>query len=565
MPELAAPPRRFLSTEFDPGNLAAVEAVFAELAERPIATAEELEQWLRDESELIAYIDAESARRYIRMTCDTASEEARESYMQMEREIAPRAKVLRDELDAKLLSCPAADHLDATRYDVLLRQRRSDKQIFRAENTELQIEESELQTKQQSIMGAVTVAFRGESHTLQQMGKYLEDHDRATREEAYLASLEQRRKTWPEMDEILDQLVTLRTRMARNAGFDGYVPYRFQQLHRFDYDAEDCHRFHDAIAEVVVPAVRRIDAQRREILGLDALRPWDCDVDVRGEAPLRPFETEEQLLEIVSKTFGRVDPRFATEFQTLRRESLLDLMSRKGKAPGGYQYTIEDVRLPFIFMNAVGLHGDVQTLLHEGGHAFHAILSRDDDLVDYRSAPIEFAETASMSMELLGLEQLEEVYGPRDAERARKSHLERVLRLLPWIASIDAFQHWLYSHPEHSREERVQSWLEIRGRLGPDLDYSGLEDAQQYQWAGQLHLYSHPLYYVEYAIAQIASLQVWLNYRRDPKAAIEAYRDGLALGGSRPLPSLFEAAGARFDLSAELLTDLVGEIESLLA
>lgn len=562
---LQVPAPTFLPTDFDGADLPEVERLFRLLSERPLDNTEDVEQWLHDESELLAYIDAEVARRYIQMTLHTDSHEARESYLQMERDVSPRVKILKDELDRKFLDCHATDDLDAGRYAVLTRSRRSDREIFRAENTALQTEESELQTRQQTVMGSLTVEFRGETYTLQQIARHLEDRDRATREEAYRASLDVRRGTWSQLEDILDELVALRTKMAVNAGFSSYIPYRFQQLHRFDYDADDCRRFHDAIEHVVVPAVQRLDAQRCGALGTDTLRPWDLDVDIHGDEPLRPFATEEELVDMVGRTFGEVDSRFADEFTVLRDEKLLDLMSRKGKAPGGYQYTLEDVRLPFIFMNAVGMHGDVQTLLHEGGHAFHAILSRHDPLLDYRNAPIEFAETASMSMELMGLEQIGEEYGAQDAARARRAHFEKVLRILPWIASIDAFQHWLYDHPEHDSDARKAAWLDIRARLGPGIDYSGIEDALEFQWAGQSHLYGSPLYYVEYGIAQIAALQIWLGYRRDPAAAVEAYRAGLTHGGSLPLPQLFEAAGARFDLSAEMLAELVGEIETVLA
>jgi len=562
---LQAPARSFLPADFDGADLASLERLFQLLNEREINGVDDLERWLNDESELLAHIDAEVARRYIQMTLHTDSEDARESFLQLERDVSPRVKVLKDGLDQKFLSCPATEDLDPDRYSVLARSRRSDKQIFREENTSLQAEESQLQTDQQTLMGGLTVEFRGKTHTLQQLAQHLEDRDRATREEAYRASLEVRRGTWPKLEEILDDLVALRTRMAANAGLDSYIPYRFKQLHRFDYDADDCRRFHDAIEEVVVPAVGRLDARRREALGVSALRPWDLDVDIHGDEPLRPFSTEEELVGMVTRTFAEVDPRFADEFMVLRDEEMLDLMSRRGKAPGGYQYTLEDVRLPFIFMNAVGTHGDVQTLLHEGGHAFHAILSRHDPLVDYRNSPIEFAETASMSMELMGLEQIGEAYGEGDAARARRSHFEKVLRILPWIASIDAFQHWLYDNPGHDSDARKTAWLEIRARMAPGIDYSGIEDALAFQWAAQSHLYGTPLYYVEYGIAQIAALQIWLNYRRDRAAAIEAYRAGLTLGGSVALPQLFEAAGARFDLSPEMLTGLVAEIEAVVA
>jgi oligoendopeptidase F len=239
-------------------------------------------------------------------------------------------------------------------------------------------------------------------------------------------------------------------------------------------------------------------------------------------------------------------------------------MSRKGKAPGGYQYSLEDIGLPFIFCNSVGTHNDVQTLLHEGGHAFHSIAARDHELLSYRHAPIEFAETASMSMELMGLEELATVYGTEEANRTRRRHLEGLLRILPWIASIDAFQHWVYANPDHDQGERTSRWLEILDRFDPDLDYEGFEDGRANRWTSQGHLFSHPFYYIEYGIAQIAALQVWQAYRRDPSTAVAAYRAGLGLGGSRPLPELFAAAEVEFDVSAAMFTSLVADVEAVL-
>ncbi len=548
----------------DAGALAQVEPLFAQLAERPLASAEEIGQWLIDESELLSAYAGELARRYIDMTCHTDDSERRERYLMLERDVAPRIKVLKDGLDRKLLAAPGAVDL-GPHYDLLLARRRLAAEIFREANTALEAEESELQTAQQELMGSLVVDFRGREHTLQQMAQYLEDPDRALRREAYLASLEVRRASWPRLAEILGQLISLRARMARNAGFDSYTPYRFAQLQRLDYGAEQCLALHDAIERAVVPAVRRLDQRRAAALGIERLRPWDLDVDPTGRPPLRPFETEEQLIDVVSRAFGRVDPRFAQEFDVLVRGELLDLMSRKGKAPGGYQYTLEDVRLPFVFANAVGTHGDVQTMLHEGGHAFHAILSRDEPLLDYRDCCIEFAETASMSMELMALEELDAIYGADDARRARASHFERVLRILPWIASIDAFQHWLYGNPDAVTEARVEQWRSIRARFAPGIDYGEIEDALDYQWASQSHLFSHAFYYIEYAIAQIAALQVWQRYRNDPRAAVEDYRTGLGLGGRRRLPELLSAAGVSFDLSAERLAALVGDVEACVA
>jgi len=552
----------FVPENLDASDLPALEGLFSALLERPLESPADVEQWLRDESELSARIGAEVARRYVRMTCHTKDDAAKDAYLSMQRDVIPRIKVLGDQLDRKLLGTPCLDQLDEAQYGVLLRSRRAAAEIFRPENTELQKQQSELQTRQQEIMGAVQVTFEGKPHTLQQMAPYAQDQDRARRQAAYEASLEARRGTWNELQELYDQLVGLRHRMAKNADHSDFVSYRFVDMRRFDYTPDDCVRFHDAVAQTVVPAVARIDARRRAKLGYDTLRPWDLDVDAEGRPPFRPFETQDQLVGLSRALFRKVDPRFDEEFGYLVDGDLLDLMSRDGKAPGGYQYQLEDVRLPFIFANGVGVHDDVQTLLHEGGHAFHSILCRNQDLYGYRHSPIEFAETASMSMELMGLEHLADVYSADEAVIVRRRHLEGILRILPWIASIDGFQHWVYRHVGASREERTAAWLDIRQRMAPGIDYSGFEDALANQWCSQGHLFGHALYYIEYGIAQLAALQVWLRYREDPAEAVRAYREALALGGSRPLPELFATAGVRFDLGPDLMGELVAAVEA---
>jgi oligoendopeptidase F len=560
VPPFAPPVWRYVPQAHDWADPGAFEPLFADLQQRPLDTVAQLERWLVDESELLARIGAEHARRYVAMTRQTDDEARRQAYLTMEQKVMPRVKVLADALDKRFLAAPALAQLDADRYGVLIRRRRTQSAIFRPENTELQREEAELQTRQQSILGGITVEFDGRSHTLQQMAPYYESQDRPLRERAFRAALAERRKAWPELEDIFDRLLGLRTRMAANAGFASYTPFRFLELGRFDYGPEDCFRLHTAVEQCVVPAVRELDAGRVRRLGLGSLRPWDLEVDPTGRPPHRPFASQAELEDICRRVFTRVDPRFAAEFDVLVREQLLDLMSRKGKAPGGYQYQLEDVRLPFIFANGVGLHHDVQTLLHEGGHAFHSLLCRHHDLLAYRDYPIEFAETASMSMELLGLENLDAAYARDDAGAAYKKHLEGVLRILTWIASIDAFQHWVYGTPGHTRDQRRDAWRGIRARFAPHLDWGGLEDALAMQWIGQTHLFMHAFYYVEYGIAQLAALQVWRNYRRDSAAAIAAYRDALSLGGSRPLPELFQRAGVKFDLSAATVQGLVDDV-----
>jgi oligoendopeptidase F len=306
-----------------------------------------------------------------------------------------------------------------------------------------------------------------------------------------------------------------------------------------------------------MPLVRELQAQRRQQLRLPALRPWDLAADPLNRPPLRPFDKVEQMVARTQRIFDRLDPALAEGFKTLREKNLLDLANRKGKAPGGYQSTLSEARLPFVFMNAVGLQRDVETLLHEGGHAFHALAVRGEDLFAYRHPPIEFCEVASMSMELLGCEFLEEFYETADARRARRTHLEAIVALFPWIATVDAFQHWVYTQPSHTREERGRAWLQLMDRFGGDVDWSGHESARAHLWHRQLHLFLHPFYYIEYGIAQLGALQVWANSHRGKASALNAYRHALALGGSRPLPELFAAAGCRFAFDRATVAPLV--------
>jgi len=563
--QISLPTWRFVPEDLDAGDLTQLEALFSDLQDRPITTSAELRLWMEHESELHARISAEKARRYIRKSCFTEDEEAKQRFLTMQQDVIPQVEILTNRLNERFLDCPLLAELPEDQFGVVIRKRRSAREIFREANTTLQAKEAEFQTRQQALMGSIVVEFEGEEYTPQQIAPFYLDQDRAVREAAHTASLNARRDTWPELHDLYDELVALRHQMGQNADFDSYTPFRFQQLQRFDYTPALCEQFHQAVEDAVVPAVARLNERRRQALGLDTLRPYDLEVDIDGAGPFRPFSTETELTELVQRIFAAVDPRFHEEFRILQDEDLLDLMSRKGKAPGGYQYTLEDVRLPFIFCNSAGTHKDVQTLLHEGGHAFHSILSRDHALIAYRHAPIEFAETASMSMELLGLENVAVVYGETDAARVKRHHLEGLLRILPWIATIDAFQHWVYANPQHTRAAREAAWLRILARFETGLDYTGIEDARANQWTGQTHLFNHAFYYIEYGIAQIAALQVWQAYRRDPAAAISAYRHGLSLGGSRPLPELFTAAGVQFDVSTPMLSALVADIEDAMA
>ena len=560
-------PRRFVPTHIDLGNWSQIAPLFDQLDARApqCRTVAELEQWILDQGELAAALDQEGSQRYIAMTCHTDSPEAEQAYLQFVEQIEPELKPRQFKLAKLYLAHPLRSQLAPHRYEVFDRDTTLRVELFREENIPLETEESKLAQQFQKLSGSLTVTFRGEEKTLVQMGRYLEEPDRALREEAWRLVAQRRLQEADKFEENFEALLVLREQIARNAGFPNYRAYAFRAKGRFDYTPEDCLKFHAAVETEIMPVVRLLQAERKRQLGVASLRPWDAAVDPLNRPPLRPFTEVEEMVERTQRVFDHLDAGLAGGFRTMRDLKLLDLANRKGKAPGGYQATLAEARLPSIFMNSVGLQRDVETMLHEAGHAFHTLAAKGEDLYSYRSAPIEFCEVASMAMELLGNQHLEEFYSTTEANRARKTHLEGIINFFPWMATVDAFQHWIYTHPGHTRAERKAAWIALMDRFGGDVDWSGHEAARAHHWHRQLHIFIHPFYYVEYGIAQLGALQVWANSHRNAAQALRDYQAGLALGGSRPLPELFAAAGCRFDFSAETVRPLVSLVRSELA
>ena len=560
-------PRRFLPASLDLGSWAALGPWVdrLEVRGREATTLAEFESWLVDAGEVMAAIDEERARRYIAMTCHTSDSEVEKAYLAFVEGVDPQLKPKAFALAELYLKHPQRPHLARDRYAVFDRSKALEVELFREENVPLETEEAKLTQQYQKLSGSLTVQFQGEERTLVQMGRFQEETDRSLRESAWTAVSERWVRESAGFDGYFDGVIGIRRQIARNAGFADYRDYAFRARGRFDYGPADCERFHDAIESEVMPVYRALQDERRRVMGLEKLRPWDTGVDPMGRPPLRPF-TDTAVLETGSqRIFDQLDPELAADFRLMREKRLLDLANRKGKAPGGYQYTLSEARLPFIFMNAVGQQRDIETLLHEAGHAFHALASRNEPLQAYRDAPIEFCEVASMSMELLAAGGLNEFYNAEEARRARRTHLEGIVAVFPWIATVDAFQHWVYTHADHSVAERQQAWLKLMDRFGGNVDWTGFESARANRWHRQLHIFIHPFYYVEYGIAQLGALQVWANSRKDPRDALARYRRGLALGGSRPLPQLFAEAGCRFDFSRETLKPLLELVQSELA
>jgi oligoendopeptidase F len=547
------------------GDWTAIEPLFADLRGRVISSAAELEAWLHDSSELAACLGEEGSRRYVAMTQRTDDAEREAAYLAFVRDIQPRLKPLWFALQQRFVSSPHRGALPRDRYFVYARDAENEVTLFRDENVPLQTRETELQQRYQKLTGAWTAIWRGEERTMQQMAKLLEEPDRATREAAWRAMADRRFADAAALEDLYDELLALRARIARNAGFADYRAYAFRNRGRFDYAPADCEAFHEAVASHVLPVVRALNDERIERLGVKRLRPWDLAVDPANQAPLRPFDDMPAFVDRAARVFDRVDADLGEQFRFMADRGLLDLESRKGKAPGGYQSTMHERRLPFIFMNAVGVSGDVRTLLHEGGHAFHALACREDPLTAYRRSPLEFAEVASMGMELLAVPHLEVFYpDPGDRARANVEFFEDIARILPWIATIDAFQHWIYTNEGHTREARRDAWLRTFRRFHPGVDWDGLESQEAARWHYQLHLFTHPFYYIEYGIAQLGALQLWLAARKDYSGAVQKYRAALALGGSRPLPALFEAAGLRFDFGPETVAPLARALDDSL-
>ena len=546
----------------DARNWSDIQPVYQEFLDREIDSAESLEQWLLELGQFDAFVGETGSMLYVEMTCDTENEEIKQAYLDFVEQVQPELAKVGDLLNRKLAESSHADALDAVEYNVLLRDTRMDLALFREENIALGTELTKLGQRYNEICGAMTVDFDGEERTMQQMGKFLQVNDREVRESAYRAVGERRFQDAEEIDDLFDKMIGLRHQIALNAGYENFRDYTFDAKHRFDYTPDDCESFQTAIEQICVPLMRDIDEKRREALGLNALRMWDMGHDVKGRNPLQPFAEVEEMVAGTSRMFHRLSPELGEFFDSLRDGTSLDLDSRKGKAPGGYQLQRDHSRKPFIFMNATGLQRDLETMVHEAGHAFHSIYADHLPLVDYRSAPIEFCEVAAMSMELLTHDFLDEFYSPEDANRAVREHLEGIVSILAWIATIDAFQHWIYTNPGHTKEERHQQWLELGERFGSILDWSEFEEWRKVGWQRQLHLFSYPFYYIEYGIAQLGALQLWLQYQKDPQTALDNYARSMRLGGSRPLPELFEAGEMSFNLGSSTVQGLIDAVRT---
>lgn len=552
-------PRQFLPEDFTVTTWAHLEPYFKELLDRPVDSLKDLEKWLKDSSELEAVVSEDACWRQINMTCDTENKALEEAFTYFCMEIQPHMQPYADKLNRKLLAIPFLDQLDYKKYFTYLRNVRKSIELFREENVPIQAEMNVLQQQYGVISGRMTVTVNGQDYTLQQAAKFLEDHRRTLREEVYRKINERRLQDRNELNNLFNSLVTKRDHIARNAGFPNYRDYKFRELGRFDYGKEDCFRFHTAVKQHVLPLVDMIYTNKRKKLGLDTLRPWDLEAEPEGVQPLHPFRNGEDLLNKTIRCFEQLHPFFAACLKKMDEMKRLDLDSRKGKAPGGYNCPLAETGAPFIFMNAAGQTGDVTTMVHEGGHAVHSFLAHPLELSAFKEYPMEIAEVASMAMELFSMEHWEMFFSNRnDLIRAKLKELEKVITIFPWIATIDKFQHWVYEHPAHSEQDRKEAWVSILNEFSSSaVDFSGLEDFRSSSWQRQLHLFEVPFYYIEYGIAQLGAIGLWKQFHENKERALSNYIRALSLGGTRTLPELYEAAGLEFDFSPDYIHRLM--------
>jgi len=557
--DLKKPLRHFLPEGFAITDWNALEPWFQNLEKRKLDSPEALEKWLRDMSELEAVVSEDACWRQIRMTCDTENKQLEDAFTFFCMEIQPKIQPYADLLNRKLVESPYTARLDQHQYFTYLRSVRKRIELFRDENIPLQAELSVQAQQFGVISGKMTIEMNGQEYTLQQAAKFLENPDRAIREEAYRKIQDRRLQNTDVLNELYSRLIALRHQVALNAGFANYRDYKFEELGRFDYTKEDCFRFHDAVKEYILPLVDRINESKKKKLGLASLRPWDTEAEPAGTEPLHPFSGAEELITKAIACFDRLNPFFGDCLRTMKKMGRFDLESRKGKAPGGYNCPLAETGAPFIFMNAAGQMGDLTTMVHEGGHAIHSFLAHPLELSSFKEYPMEIAEVASMSMELFTMDHWDLFFEDKnDLARARTHQLERVITIFPWIATIDKFQHWIYENPCHTIGERKEKWQEISKEFSSQvIDWQGLEAYRPFSWQRQLHLFEVPFYYIEYGIAQLGALGLWKQYKENKEKALSNYMAALSLGGTRTLPELYDAAQLKFDFSKEHIKQLM--------
>tara|TARA_B100001741_G_C16555197_1_gene602211 strand:+ start:13156 stop:14877 length:1722 start_codon:yes stop_codon:yes gene_type:complete len=560
------PKRKFVSENLVIDSWEKIESLFEDLLNRNIENILELEKWMSDRSELAAVLEEDMAWRYIKMNIDTTDKKLGERFHFWIKEISPKMAPYSHKLNLKLVDSPFLNELDTYKYKIYLRSVRKSIEIFREENIPLFTQMEAKQQEYGAIAAKMSIEVNGEQITMQQAQQLLKDTNREKREEIYHKIQKRRFQDEKALDDLYDELIILRQKIAKNASFQNYRDYMFSAMGRFDYTATDCYSFHDAIAQEIVPIISLFEEKRKKKLNYVEYKPWDTSVDVDGLPALKPFNGEEELTNKSIECFNKLRPYFGECIATMKEMKHLDLESKKGKAPGGFMYPLYEIGVPFIYMNSVGSQRDVVTMVHEGGHAVHSFLSRDLSLTEFKSTPSEVAELASMSMELFSMEHWDVFYeNENDLKRAKLEQLEKSLGTLPWVAAIDKFQHWIYTH-DHTAAERKEKWLEIDRELGNQIvNWEGEERSHAIMWQKQLHLYEVPFYYIEYGMAQLGAIAMWREFILKGDKALNNYMEALKLGYTKSIGEIYETAGIKFNFSASYVKELADFIKDELS
>ena len=545
-------------------SFANLKPYYDQLLDRQLKTNSAVWQWLLDWSELDSFVEEDFAWRYIKSTCNTEDTEAKAAFDKFATEIEPEIVLITNKLEKRFLSPEVQLHVDKAKLFTMVRAIKTSDELFREENVKIEAELQQAEQEFGAISAKMTVDIDGRTMTMQQASNYMKTANRDKRKEVYESMIARRLADKPAIDALIERLMKLRNTIAANTGFDCYTDFRFRQLGRFDYTVADCRDFHQSVADIVVPLVEEIHERRRKMMGLDVLRPYDLSVDLPIGVKLKPFESTDDLVRKATLCFRDVDPEMGMIMNTMARMGRLDLDSRVGKAPGGYNYPLYRSNTAFIFMNATGNLHDMVTLMHEGGHAVHAFLCANQPLVHLKDTPAEVAELASMSMELITMAQWHHFFSDEKQLRiAKLAQLEDVISGLPWIAAIDKFQHYLYGNKGNTAEQRTQAWREIMAQFGSRVvDYSGYEDANNNKWQRQLHIFELPFYYIEYGFAQLGAISIWKRYTENPQQAIADFKNALRLGYSHSIPEIYKAAGIKFCFTPEYISELMDFVKS---
>jgi len=563
----AKPKRKFLPENFTIDAWQKLEPYFKKLNDKKNETITDLKEWLLNRSELEAVISEDMAWRYIHMTCDTTNKEYLDSYNFFVNEIEPNIAPYSNSFNKKLIDCKWINELDKNTYQIYLRAVKKALEIYREENIPLITKLATESQKYAAISAAMAVNWEGEEITMQKAASYLKNTDRTIREKVFRKIQERRNTDTEQLNNLFTELVKLRHQVALNAGFKNYRDYKFAELGRFDYTVADCFNFHQSISSEILPINHEINIERKVALKLDVLKPWDKDVDELGRSPLKPFNTGEELINKSIECFTKVRKKYGEYLKIMKAMGHLDLESKKGKAPGGYNYPLYETGVPFIFMNAVGTHRDMVTMVHEGGHAIHSIVTRDLEITDFKSLPSEVAELASMSMELISMEHWDVFFNnSEDLKRAKKEQLQDALQTLLWIAAVDKFQHWIYENYNHTTEERMNAWEKTITEFSDSMiDWSGFEKERMRGWQAQLHIFEVPFYYIEYGMAQLGAIAVWRNYKNNPEQALDKYEAALSLGYTKSIPEIYKTAGIEFNFSQNYVRELAQFVKNELS